>query len=49
MASIVESSQDSIVTINLNRVITSWNKGAENLYGYTADEVKASRNVYSQT
>lgn len=39
LASIVESSQDSIVTIDLNRIITSWNKGAENLYGYAAADV----------
>ena len=39
LAAIVESSQDSIVTIDLNHIITSWNKGAENLYGYPADEV----------
>lgn len=39
LASIVESSQDSIVTIDLDRVITSWNAGAENLYGYPASEV----------
>lgn len=39
LASIVESSQDSIVTIDLNRIITSWNKGAEHLYGYKAEEV----------
>jgi PAS domain S-box-containing protein len=39
LASVVESSQDSIVTIDLNRIITSWNKGAENLYGYPAEEV----------
>lgn len=39
LASIVESSQDSIVSINLNRVVTSWNKGAEDLYGYKAEEV----------
>lgn len=38
LASIVESSQDSIVTIDLNRIITSWNKSAENLYGYSAEE-----------
>ncbi|MGN6492024.1 MAG: sensor histidine kinase [Agriterribacter sp.] len=36
LASIIESSQDSIVSIDLNRVITSWNKGAEDLYGYSA-------------
>src|SRR5688572_20813697 len=39
LAAIVESSQDSIVTIDLNRVITSWNKAAEQLYGYKANEV----------
>jgi len=39
LASIVESSQDSIVTIDLNRIVTSWNAGAENLYGYKAEEI----------
>jgi len=39
LASIVESSQDSIVTIDLNRVVTSWNRGAENLYGYKAEDI----------
>lgn len=39
LAAIVESSQDSIVSIDVNRIVTSWNKGAEILYGYTADEV----------
>ncbi len=38
LASIVDSSQDSIITINFNRVITTWNKAAERLYGYTAAE-----------
>ncbi len=38
LASIVESSQDSIVTINFELVITSWNKSAEEVYGYTAEE-----------
>jgi PAS domain S-box-containing protein len=39
LASIVESSQDSIVTIDLNRLVTSWNKGAERMYGYKAEEI----------
>lgn len=39
LAAIVESSQDSIVSIDLNRNITSWNKGAEDLYGYASNEV----------
>ncbi|WP_153796249.1 PAS domain S-box protein [Foetidibacter luteolus] len=39
LAAIVESSQDSIVTIDMNRTITTWNKAAERLYGYSSDEV----------
>jgi PAS domain S-box-containing protein len=39
LASIVESSQDSIVSIDLNQIVTSWNGGAEQLYGFKAEEV----------
>jgi PAS domain S-box-containing protein len=38
MAAIVESSEDSIISIDFERNITTWNKGAERLYGYTAAE-----------
>ena len=37
-ASIIESSDDAIVSKNLEGFITSWNPGAQKLYGYSAEE-----------
>ncbi len=39
LASIVDSTADSIVSIDSNNLITSWNKAAEQLYGFAAGEV----------
>lgn len=38
LAAIVESSSDAVITRNLDGVVTSWNAGAERVYGYTSEE-----------
>ena len=39
LATIVEYSTDAIFTKGLDGIIRTWNKGAENLFGYRADEI----------
>lgn len=39
LASIIAGSDDAIFSKTLDAIITSWNAGAERMYGYTADEI----------
>jgi PAS domain S-box-containing protein len=38
LASVVEHSDDAMITFTLDGTITSWNRGAESIYGYSAEE-----------
>lgn len=39
LGAIVESSDDAIVSKDVNGIVTSWNKGAERIFGYSAEEM----------
>ncbi len=39
LAAMVESSNDAIIGIDLDDIVTSWNKGAEKIFGYAAEEI----------
>ena len=39
LASIIETSDDAIVSKDLNGIVTSWNQGAERIFGYAAEEM----------
>src|SRR5689334_15330349 len=39
LAAIIESSDDAIVSKTLEGIIRTWNKSAERIFGWTADEV----------
>jgi two-component system, sensor histidine kinase and response regulator len=44
LVAVVESSEDAVVAVSRETTILGWNKGAQNIYGYTAEEVLGKSN-----
>jgi PAS domain S-box-containing protein len=42
LVAVIASSDDAIISMTLDAIVLSWNRGAQHMYGYTADEVIGS-------
>lgn len=46
LESLIDNSADAIITTDLNRIVTSWNPGAEKIYGYSAGETTDNKLLF---